>query len=217
MYADPDGLTEVSVGGFVVDVVKEHQIVEIQTAHFYAIRQKLYRLIDDYKVKLVYPIATTKWLIKIPDTAGGKIIRRKSPKKGKPIEVFNELVGLPKLIHSPNFTLELVMVELEEIRTYTGEKTWRNHGWTCTDRRLIRILQTITLRHPADFLPLLPENLPEPFTTADIANCAHIPRRLAQKCAYSLSKMGTISNIGKKGRSNLYRRSWREPKTRSQG
>lgn len=194
------------MGGYIVDVVKHDQLIEIQTAHFYAIKQKLYRLINNYPVKLVYPIAAIKWLIKLPQNEGEKLTRRKSPKKGKPIQIFNELVGLPKLIQSPNFSLDIVMVELEEVRKYSGERLWRNRGWTCIDRCLIRIVKTIPLHNPSDFLKLLPDNLPETFTTSDIAKCAEIPRWLAQKCAYSLSKMGTLTLAGKSGRSNLYTR-----------
>ncbi len=55
-------------------------------------------------------------------------------------------------------------------------------------------------------MQLLPENLPEQFTTADMARAAEIPRWLAQKMAYCLRRMEAITLSGKRRNALLYSR-----------
>jgi hypothetical protein len=40
-YAQPGDGLEVTVDGFVIDIVRGHQLIEIQTGHFAAIKKKL--------------------------------------------------------------------------------------------------------------------------------------------------------------------------------
>jgi hypothetical protein len=48
-----------------------------------------------------------------------------------------------------------------------------------------------------DLRTLLPPDLPEPFTTADLARSLGRPRLLAQRMAYCLAKAGAIVPIGR--------------------
>jgi Mn-dependent DtxR family transcriptional regulator len=48
--------------------------------------------------------------------------------------------------------------------------------------------------------------MPEPFTTADLAEAMDGSRRLAQRMAYCLRKMGCITQVGRRGRAKLYER-----------
>ena len=57
----------------------------------------------------------------------------------------------------------------------------------------------------ADLLQLLPENLPERFTSADIADGAGIPRWQAQKLVYCLRKTEVVVADGKSGNTICYR------------
>ncbi|MEE9594340.1 MAG: hypothetical protein V3V92_02975 [Candidatus Hydrothermarchaeales archaeon] len=57
---------------------------------------------------------------------------------------------------------------------------------------------------PSDFLELLPENLPIPFTVGELAKELKLRVSLAQKMAYCLRKMGVIKFTGKLGRAFLY-------------
>ena len=53
-------------------------------------------------------------------------------------------------------------------------------------------------------MAIIPQDLPQHFTTADMARVMEVPRWLAQKAAYCLRNMDAIAQIGKQGRSNLY-------------
>ena len=204
-YTDGGGRQEVPVEGYVVDVVNGRHLIEIQTQHFYAIKKKLYELTRKYSLKLVFPIASEKWLLKLPKVEGADLERRKSPKRGCPHEVFSELVSFPGLINHSGFSIDVTLVDVEEVRRYSGERSWRQNGWETLEQRLIRIVRVITIQKPADLLNLVPETLPVEFTSADLEKTAQMPRWLAQKAAYCMKQAGAVRQIGKRGRFNLYR------------
>lgn len=205
-YAEPNAQVEVLVDGYFIDVVRNDLLIEIQTANFSAIKRKLTDLAPHHPLRLVYPIASEKWLLKLPENDWEDIRRRKSPKRGRLVDVFSELVSFPKLFLEPNFSLELVLIEEEEVRRSIDKKRWRHKGWETVERRLMKILDRQTFTSPDHIATLLPENLSESFTTTDIADGLDIPPWLAQKMAYCLREMGAINLIGKKGRSCLYSR-----------
>ncbi len=50
------------------------------------------------------------------------------------------------------------------------------------------------------------KKLKEPFTTADLAGAMGRGKKLAQKMAYCLRRMGVIQQVGRRGRANVYAR-----------
>ena len=205
-YQGRGGRLEVNIDGYIIDVVHHHQLIEIQTQHFYAIKKKIFKLIENYSLVLVFPVAQQKWLLKLPQRSGEKAVRRKSPKEEAPYGVFAELVSFPELVSHPRFRLDVVMVEVEEVRQYSGEKPWRQNGWVTVEQRLERIHEIHQVQQPADLWHLLPETLPGEFTTSDLRHHAGMPLWLAQKTAYCLKKAGAVHQAGRRGRYNLYRR-----------
>lgn len=202
-YAGDNGRVEVLIDGFIVDVFKEGSIIEIQTGNFSSIKTKMETLSVNHTIKLIYPIAVEKWLLKHSKGESGLVTRRKSPKKGRPVEIFAELVSFPHLLCSERFSLEIALIKEQEVRVFTGEKPWRQHGWVTIERQLLEVLETQTYQKPSDLIKLLP-SLPERFTTRDLSRQGKMPRWLAQKMAYCLRNMGVIEQVGKKERSNLY-------------
>ena len=203
-YADAEDCVEVAVDGYVIDIVRGNCLVEIQTGNFSAIKRKILSLVEQHPVRLVYPIAREKWLLKLPKEGQDAPQRRKSPKRGRVEEVFGELVSFPQLLNADNFSLEVVMIQEEEVRRYANNKRWARNGWMTVERRLLKVVERSLFSHPADMGALLPPDLPRAFTTADLAQTLSIPRRLAQKMAYCLREMGIIVQIGKRGRAYLY-------------
>ncbi len=210
-YARPGDQLEVSVDGFVVDVVRDDLLIEIQTANFSAIKRKLIKLTANHPVRLVYPIAREKWIVKLAKDGNGQLSRRKSPKRGALEQVFGELVRFPSLITSTNFSLDVVLIQEEEVRRYDGKRGWRRRGWVTHERRLLDVVEHRLFETPADVAALLPPDLAEPFTTSDLAAAIAKPRWLAQKMAYCLREMDVIAAVGKRGHAILYTRTttWR--------
>ncbi len=208
-YAGATGQLEVPVDGYVVDVVRGHQLIEVQTQSFSSIKDKLRALSQAYHVMLVFPIARETWLVKAPRPGAidRKPRRRKSPKRGRVEALFVELVSFPELIWRSTFSLEVAFTREEELRHYDPRRGWRNRGWVTDDRLLLEVVETRRFSTAADFAPLLPVALPATFTTADLADALGRSRRLAQKMAYCLREMAVIEAVGYRRRAILYQRS----------
>ncbi len=206
--ATPTSQYEVPMDGFVIDVVRDGVLVEIQTKSFNSIKRKLLTLTASRKVILVHPIAKEKWIVKQTTKKKKTEVRerRRSPKKGRFEDVFLELVSIPKLFESPNFALQLVLIREEEIRVHNPKRGWRRKGWVTHERRLIEIVDQRFFQSVQDMAGLLPDGLPEEFTTADVAAGLGRPIWLAQKMAYCLREMGALERIGKRGNAIVYRR-----------
>jgi len=206
-YARPGDQLELQVEGFIIDIVRGGLLIEIQTTSLASLKRKLLALADDYPVRLVYPIPGEKWIVKLAEDGHSAPSRRKSPKRGKIEDVFRELVSFPKLLAHPNFSLDVLLIQEEEIRRYDGTRAWRRRGWVTEERRLLQVVDRKRFCTPADMEELLPATLVEPFTTSDLAAAIGRPRRLAQRMAYCLRKMGVIEAVDKQGNTILYARS----------
>ncbi len=204
-FCAPEGSAfEVSVAGYVVDAVADGVLIEVQTRHLGKMRTKLGALLPEHRVRLVLPVARTRWLEKLhPD---GRSERRRSPKAGRVEQVFSELVAAPTLLAHPNLEVEVALVEDVEVRTLAVGKAWRRRGWVVSGRRLVAVVERRSFREPSDLLQLLPRALPPEFTTADYAATAKLPRRLAQQAAYCLHALGLLERVGKRGNAHVYRR-----------
>ena len=224
-YAQPGDQIEVKVDGYFIDIVQGSRrvnepqgtygscgiqdvpdvlLVEIQTRNFSAIKRKLNDLINRYPLRLVHPIAGEKWIIKQPQKGINVVTRRKSPKRGRVVDIFRELVSFPELMNSPNFSLEVLLIQEEEVRRYDGRRGWRRRGWVTEERHLLAVCERHLFQDAGDLWCLIPDELPEEFTTSDLANVMKIPKRTAGQVAYCLRKMDAIEQIGKRGHSYLY-------------
>lgn len=203
-YAHPDDRFEVKVDGFFIDIVQGDLLIEIQTGNFASIKSKLTKLTQERRVRLVYPIAQEKWIVKLPKNKDGEIIRRKSPKRGRVEELFWEMVSFPQLLAHPNFSLVVVMTKEEEVRHFNPNLNWRRRGWGTVERRLLDLAEQFVFEQPADWLSLLPDGIEE-FTTKDLAEKLDINSKLSQKMVYCLRKTDVIEMVGKRGRANLYK------------
>ena len=203
-YAQPGDRLEVPVDRFVVDIVRDDLLIEIQTRNFASINSKLRTLTRSYQVRLVYPVVQEKWIVRSVTRGGGIAVRRKSPKRGRLEDLFWELVSIPQLLSHPNFSLEVLMIREEELRRYDAKRKWRRRGWVVEGRRLVDVVDRRLFGNSADWLAFVPDGL-QSFTTKDLATVADTRRELAQKMAYCLRQAKMIEMIGRQGRANLYR------------
>ena len=205
-YAEPGDRLETPVDGYVVDIVRDGLLIEIQTRNFSAIKTKLLELTDSHRLRLVYPVAAEKWIVSLPKDEHATLRRRRSPKRGAPVQIFAELTSIPTLVASPNFELELLLIQEEEVRFYDGKRGWRRKGWVIQERRLLDVVERRVFASPDDLCALLPETLGDGFDTGDLAAHLNIRRRLAQQMAYCLRECGAITQVGKYGNAILYAR-----------
>jgi len=203
--AEPGDEFEVRIGRFVADIVRGSLLIEIQTGSTYPLKQKLNALLKHHAVHLVIPIARQKTIVTLD--ANGQIVgSRKSPKHGELLDVFHQLVSIRSLLGDANFSVEALLIHVEEIRRprTTRKRRWKD--WEVQERRLIAVFDHATFHHPGDFLAAIPSGLEEPFTTADLARATGRPRRVAQEIAYCLRELGALVAVDRKKSGILYMR-----------
>ncbi len=206
-YAAKSGALEVACEGYRIDAVRRGQLIEIQHGSLAAIRDKIAKLLKKHRVKVVKPIVTRKQLLKM-DRRGGDIIeRRLSPKRGQLLDLFDELVYFTRVFPHKRLTLEVALVEVEELR-YPGHgrrRRRRKKDFQIEDQRLVDVGKVHRFRTLADLRKMLPGNLPNKFHTGHIAKGLQVQRWVAQRIAYCLRETGAIELVGKEGNALLYR------------
>ena len=184
-YSEPGDEFEVPLGRFVIDIKRGNQLIEIQTVSFASMGRKLDHLLPDYQVLLVHPIAISTHL----DRPGKR--PRKSPKRGSIYSLFEELVSVPTLIDHPNLTIEVVLVSVTKTQIVDPDARRGRGGYRTVNRSLKQIHSTHRFERAEDLLDLIPlDDLPERFTTADLAEAADVPRDIAQRIAYCFRPLG---------------------------
>jgi hypothetical protein len=199
IYTDCGGATEAPLGPYRIDVLENDQIIEIQASSLGAIRPKVRALCRDHKVLVVKPIPHRKYIVKRDPKTKAQLSRRRSPKRGRVLDIFDDLVYFAREFAHPNLTLEVVLTEEEELRVERKVRRWRRKPYRLLDRVLLRILEIHRFVNPVDFRRLLPADLARPFTTATLAAAMGEPAWLTRKIAYSLRLMGMVQVVGKRG------------------
>ena len=199
-FFEPDAAKhEVKVGRYIADIVNDSGIIEIQTRAFHALRPKLTAFLERGPVTVVYPIAHTKWLYWIDPESGALTNKRKSPKTGSAHDAFYELYKIKPLLPHPNLTLCLLLVDVEEYRYLNGWSTDRKRGSSRCERLPVALSDMVYLRGAADYRALVPDSLPDTFTTKDFASAAKLRQNTAQRVVHILYHMGVLVRTGKLG------------------
>lgn len=196
LYGIDDSEREVRVGEYRIDAVVDELLIEVQVASLAAIRRKIADLVQRHRVLVVKPVVIRSYIVRKKSLLGNILGARYSPTVHDPCELFLDFVHFTKVFPHPNLSLEILLIEQEEHRI--PRRSWRRgRNFRVTDRMLKSVLERRRLFTAADLLQFLPDNLPAPFTTADLARHSGLPRWLAQKMAYSLRWCGAIEVVGK--------------------
>jgi hypothetical protein len=201
LYARPGDELEALREGYVVDLVRPHELVEFQTGGFGRLRAKLEALLAVHPVRLVHPVPVERMLVRI-DGDGVVTSRRRSPAHGCHHSLFDELVSIPQLALHPGLTFEVALVRVEEHRVEAPRTRRRRKPWRIADRLLVELVEAREL----DVARVLPDALPDPFTSAELAAALAIERALAQRIVYTLRGAGLVEQLGRRARSFEYRR-----------
>ncbi len=205
LLAQPGDELEVPVGRFVIDLVRaDGELVEVQTGGFGALGRKLDALLDDYRMRIVYPVAAERRIVRA-DEHGEVLSVRRSPRRATAVDVLDKLVAFPSLISHPNLTVEVLLLREDHIRAAQPDTTGRRRR-DPGERRLVDVLDRVEINNPDDVLRALPELPREPFSTRELASLLGCTALLAQRTAYCLRMIELIEPAGKRGRTPLHRR-----------
>lgn len=205
-YMEPDeDYHEIPVNGYVADIYREGRIIEIQTANFNKLRNKLEIFLNDYEVTVVYPLPYIKWVRWLDEETGQIGDRHKSPKKGNPYEVFFQLYKIKSYLKNPNLHIKVLMMNMEEIRLLNGWSRDKKRGSSRYDRLPLELVDEVDFETVDDYMQMVPIELDDEFTSKEYAEHAHISVEMAQTALNILTYLETIKRVGKKGRNILYR------------
>ena len=207
VLVQPGDRLEVPVGRFVIDLVRvDGELVEVQTGGFSALGSKLDALLDEYRFRIVYPVAAERRIVRV-DERGEVISLRRSPKRAGVVEVFDKLVAFPSLLTHPHLTVEVLLLREDHLRAdraVRARRRTRDPG----QRRLVDVLDRVELRGPDDVVRWLPALPPVPFSTRELASLLGCSVLLAQRTVYCLRMIGIIEAAGKRGRTPLHERAF---------
>ncbi len=213
-YLEPDvSRHEVRVGANVADILEDDGIIEIQTRNFFGLKKKFDALLTEYPITVVYPVAHQKWLCWVDPETGEVTKRRKSPKTGSACDCFLELRWIIPYLKSEHLRFRILLIDLVEYRRLDGWSRDKKSGSTRFERVPESLYDEIVIEGPGDFRKLIPENLPEPFTTAEFSKAAHISVFAARTGLNILSFVGAVEKCGKRGRAALYQKTVSAPET----
>lgn len=195
---------EISIGGYIADIVGESGIIEIQTRSFYRMRKKLEAFLEAADVSVVYPAVVEKTIIKLGGEDGEVQSIRKSPKHASEWDVFEELYAIRDMLGNPRLNICIVLITANEIRN--GETMKRGRKRAVVSEKLpTSLVDEIWLRAPCDYARFLPQGMDSEFTSGEFARLWKIPVRTARYALPVLCAVGLCEHAGKSGRSNLYR------------
>ncbi len=206
-YAQTGAEQEVTLGDYRIDVVNADVLVEIQHGSLAAIRDKIAHLLEQHQVLVVKPIVARKRIIKLRRSGGPVVSERWSPKRGTPLDLFDELVYFTRVFPHANLTLEVLLVQVEE-RRFPGHgrrRRRRDNDHQVEDLKLVDVRETYQFRTAADLCQLLPNRLPEPFHSGHLAQQLKIKRWIASRIAYCMRETGGAVQVGKQGNTKLYK------------
>jgi len=197
------GRSEVVVDAFRVDAIAaDGRLIEIQAGPLALLKGKLARLLPEHRVVVVKPIAVRRRIVRRDRRSGLDLGARRSPRRGSLLDAFDELVSLSRLFPHPNLRIDVVGVDVDEVRVARA----RRPGFEVVDRALGGLVETVSLRDGPDLWRLLPGVAAGPFTTEGLAADLGRPMAFAQKVAYCLRHSEAAEVVGMAGRRRLYAR-----------
>lgn len=228
LYAlEYNGKTEVSVGNWICDIVTETgDVIEIQTANISKLTQKTRDLLAAGKsVTIVHPLIAEK-IIETYASDGSLLSRRKSPKSQTIYAILRNLTGIYPLLLHEQFTLEVLYVRITEQRRKTATPTQLINksrrflkDWVPQGKKLESIIRKERYKTKADWRALIPPAVADEFTIPDLqkaifsapafSTLSRANRTAAANQArlaiWLFTRMDLAEEIGKRGRSKVYR------------
>ncbi len=192
---------------FVADILThEGEIFEIQTGSLYPMRKKLafYMEETDFTVTVVHPLLGQKWISWLCPATGEVRSRKKSPLHETPLHAIAQLRPYVDLLGSPRFSLCLPVLEVDEYRLLDGWSRDQKRGSHRYELMPMALQHVCRLRERADYLALLPADLPAEFTARAFGKLTRLRGYDLYNALAVFESLGAVAKIGKVGNAALY-------------
>lgn len=202
LYEENKDNQEIRIDKYFVDILRDNEIIEVQTKQFNKLREKIAYLLslDKYSINIVYPVFNSK-MIYMVDENNNISNPKKSPKKFKYPEVFYELYKIKSFLDNKNLKITLLIFDIDEYRMITNNRK----GYYCFERIPTKLIEEVILEKKEDYLKLFPKNLNEPFTINDLCKQTKSNNKYVSKMVNVMKFLDIIELVGKQGRKYLYK------------
>ena len=96
------------------------------------------------------------------------------------------------------------MMDMEEYRMLDGYGKDKKKRASKCDKFPLKLVAEYDVETPADYMMLLPAELPDSFTAKEFAKLTKIPVSLAQTTLLLLSELQIVLRTGKQGNAYIY-------------
>lgn len=190
---DPD-FREVPYRGYVADILRDGNITEIQTSTLSALRDKLSCFCEDCTVRIVWPVIVKRRIVYM-DPISGEISpsKRLAPKESITSSLLPQMIYISDLLLTGKITISAFLLSAEEYRLKGARIHRRRTVDVKVDRVPTELHDIIDYNLPADSALLIPDGLPDIFTSADFSALTHLKGRRLWAAVKVLEKLGAIT------------------------
>lgn len=187
--------------GYIVDILKDEKIIEIQTSSFNAMRKKLETLLNIYPITIVYPIINEK-IIHNYDEDGCLINIKKSPKKEHPLKIGKELYKINYLLNNKNLSFICPILKIEEHRIPYINR-YKQLKMTRIDQIPYELVDFVEFKSKTDYQNLIPFD--NEFTALEFKKKLKLSPKEASAALIVLRTLNVIEVIRKDGKKHIYK------------
>ena len=205
-FEDDPSFREVPTNGFIADIRRGEEIIEIETSGFSGLKPKLGAYLPEYRVTLVRPLAGKKFVSWIDPGTREISPPKRSPKKEGAYDLLFEMVRILPYVTERRLTVLGPVFEMNEYRLKDGWGRDGKRGSHRYERIPTDFCDMIELTTDDDYRRHIPESLPETFTVKEFAAEAKIGEGPARAVIKVLGTRGVLRNLGREGRSIRYAR-----------
>ncbi len=204
-YFEPDDMFhETPTNGYIADIRREGVITEIETSGFTGLSGKLKAYLPEYKVNLVYPITSKKYVSWI-DTDSSDISKRHlSPKRENVYDGLFELVKILPYLKSENLTILFPILEIDEYRLLDGWSYNKKRGSHRFERMPTNLIDIIKIASDDDYIKYIPDDCQEGFGSKEFDKSDKIDRGTASAVLKVMEARGVLTRLVNKGRAFQY-------------
>ncbi len=205
-YYEPDkSFHEIKACGFVADIKREEEIIEIQTSSFDRLNKKLEKYLELYDVTVVFPIEYNKSIVWIDPETGAVVARNKSNKKGTPIDFLYEVSKIRRFINHKRLSFDLLFIDMDEYKLLDGYGRNRKNRCTKLYKMPLALHNIITVKSAEDIIKFLPPEITDGrFTFAEFERFTRIRDRRARYSLNALIEYGVVKAVDRSGKAIIY-------------
>ncbi len=130
MVTDDVKCHEVSVGNYKADVFCDGCITEIQTGSLYPLQKKIEYYLEstEHSVTVIHPVIAQKNIVRVDKESGEVLRRRKSPKKPKAGQIFEQICYIGESAKSERLEIVVLYISADEYRYSDEAVRYRKSG-----------------------------------------------------------------------------------------